>query len=107
MPADTLAADFQPRHTSFVRLNYYPAVPCARQVRKTFTPPETGFLGVNHHTDAGALTMLLQDDEPGLEVFKDGRWHLVEPREGALVINIGDIVQVWSNDRYQSCACTG
>jgi isopenicillin N synthase-like dioxygenase len=44
--------------------------------------------------------VLLQDDQPGLEVFRRGRWHRVEPRRGALVINIGDIVQVWSNDRY-------
>ena len=29
-------------------------------------------------------------------------WHLVEPRDDALVINVGDIVQVWSNDRYQA-----
>jgi len=55
---------------------------------------------VNPHTDAGALTLLLQDDEPGLEVFHAGAWHLVEPRRDALVVNIGDIVQVWSNDRY-------
>ena len=59
-----------------------------------------GHLGVNYHTDAGALTLLLQDDQPGLEVFREGRWYLVEPCAGALVINIGDIVQVWSNDRY-------
>ena len=64
--------------------------------------PDAGWLGVNHHTDAGALTVLLQADEPGLEVFHDGAWHLVEPRSDALVVNIGDIVQVWSNDRYQA-----
>jgi hypothetical protein len=64
--------------------------------------PERGHLGVNHHTDAGALTLLLQDDEAGLEVEHEGRWHLVEPRRDALVINIGDVVQVWSNDRYRA-----
>jgi isopenicillin N synthase-like dioxygenase len=36
------------------------------------------------------------------EVYRDGNWFLVEPRPDALVINIGDIVQVWSNDRYQA-----
>ena len=35
-------------------------------------------------------------------MFRDGRWHLVEPRRDALVVNIGDIVQVWSNDRYRA-----
>jgi isopenicillin N synthase-like dioxygenase len=61
-----------------------------------------GHLGVNHHTDAGAITLLLQDDQPGLEVFHDNAWCLVEPRRDALVVNIGDIVQVWSNDRYRA-----
>lgn len=88
-----LSRDFGRNHTSFLRLNYYP-VP--------LTPPTTngGQLGVGQHTDAGALTLLLQDDQPGLEVFRDNAWHLVEPRRDALVINIGDIVQVWSNDQY-------
>jgi isopenicillin N synthase-like dioxygenase len=44
----------------------------------------------------------LQDDQPGLEVCRNGSWHLVPPRAGALVINLGDVVQVWSNDRYQA-----
>jgi isopenicillin N synthase-like dioxygenase len=45
---------------------------------------------------------LLQDQQPGLEVYRQGRWFLVEPIADALVINIGDIVQVWSNDRYRA-----
>ena len=66
-----------------------------------------GHLGVNPHTDAGALTLLLQDDQPGLEVLRDGVWHVVEPRRDALVVNIGDIVQVWSNDRYTAALHRG
>jgi isopenicillin N synthase-like dioxygenase len=61
---------------------------------------EHDYLGVKHHTDAGALMILLQDVQPALEVFRDGRWHLVEPLADALVVNIGDVVEVWSNDRY-------
>jgi isopenicillin N synthase-like dioxygenase len=99
MPAGRLAEAFGARHTSFVRLNYYPPCPAPARPEGVSTP-EQGFLGVNHHTDAGALTILLQDEQPGLEVFRDGRWHLVEPRADALVVNIGDVVQVWSNDRY-------
>jgi len=90
MPADFLDANFRPRHTSFLRLNYYPKCP---------TP---GVLGVNHHTDAGAITLLLQDEQSGLEVFQNGAWWPVEPRADALVVNIGDIVQVWSNDSYMA-----
>jgi isopenicillin N synthase-like dioxygenase len=81
---------FRPSHTSFLRLNYYPPYP----------RPDSIPLGVNPHTDAGALTLLLQDQQAGLEVQRDGHWHLVETVPGALVVNLGDIVQVWSNDRY-------
>jgi uncharacterized peroxidase-related enzyme len=101
VPPAQLEQGFGEAHTSFVRLNYYPACPVPSAPSGLATPA-TGFLGVNHHTDAGALTLLLQDDVPGLEVFREGRWHLVEPRRRAVVVNIGDIVQVWSNDRYRA-----
>jgi isopenicillin N synthase-like dioxygenase len=101
MPPEHLAGSFTPRHTSFLRLNYYPVCPRPARPRGTSTPA-SGHLGINQHTDAGALTLLLQDDQPGLEVLRNGDWHLVEPRRDALVVNIGDIVQVWSNDRYKA-----
>jgi isopenicillin N synthase-like dioxygenase len=101
MPPDHLQASFRPAHTSFLRLNHYPVCPAPERPEGLLTPSR-GHLGINHHTDAGALTLLLQDDQPGLEVFQRGSWHLVEPRRDALVINLGDIVQVWSNDRYRA-----
>jgi isopenicillin N synthase-like dioxygenase len=88
-----LSRGFGPDHSSFLRLNYYP-------VALTPASNRDGHLGVGQHTDAGALTVLLQDDQAGLEVFHDNEWHIVEPRKDALVVNIGDIVQVWSNDTY-------
>jgi isopenicillin N synthase-like dioxygenase len=99
MPENHLASFFRPEHSSFLRLNYYPKCPMPARPDGVATPTN-GYLGINHHTDAGALTLLLQDRQPGLEVFREGQWHLVEPRSDALVINIGDIVQVWSNDQY-------
>jgi isopenicillin N synthase-like dioxygenase len=100
-PAEALAGGFRPAHTSYLRLNYYPV--CSEPARpQGLETPNRGHLGVNHHTDAGALTLLAQDDEPGLEVLRDRLWHLVEPRSDALVVNVGDIVQVWSNDRYRA-----
>lgn len=100
MDAGALDRYFQPQHTSFLRLNYYPE--CPTPARPTdASVARGGHLGVNHHTDAGAVTVLFQD-QPGLEVFHENTWTLVEPRRDALVINIGDIVQVWSNDRYQA-----
>jgi isopenicillin N synthase-like dioxygenase len=90
MPPDSLDAHFRPQHTSFLRLNYYPR--CDENL--------AGRLGVNPHTDAGAITLLLQDDQPGLQIFHRGVWWPVEPRPDLLVVNLGDIAQVWSNDQY-------
>jgi len=106
MPAGALDACFRPQHTSFLRLNYYPRCPAPAHPAGQ-EPARNGHLGVNPHTDAGALTLLLQDEQPGLEVLHGDEWHLVEPRRDALVVNIGDIVQVWSNDRYQAALHRG
>ena len=106
MPPGALDACFRPEHTSFLRLNYYPPCPAPADGRRP-NAARAGHLGVNEHTDAGALTLLLQDEQPGLEVLHDGVWHLVEPRSDALVVNIGDIVQVWSNDRYRAALHRG
>ena len=94
---ETFTRDFVGRHTSFVRLNHYPS---HDPLSPEHSASATGHLGVHQHTDAGALTVLLQDDVSALEIFIDGQWMLVEPVIGALLVNLGDIVQVWSNDRY-------
>jgi isopenicillin N synthase-like dioxygenase len=97
---------FAPSHTSFLRLNYYP--PCPQPARNEPTdvapqaPARNGHLGINPHTDAGALTILLQDQQPGLELFHEGRWQQVASDTSSLVVNLGDIAQVWSNDRYRA-----
>lgn len=51
-------------------------------------------LGTTHHTDPCFLTVLLQDQIGGLQVLHQGDWVDVPPLEGALVINIGDLLQV-------------
>ena len=91
---------FEPTHTSFLRLNYYPVEDPLSDL-----PDEVrdgADLGIHHHSDAGAVTILIQDDVGGLQVFKDGYWYDVEPIAGAFVVNIGDMVQVWSNDEYRA-----
>ncbi len=101
VPEQFLYHAFLPTHSSFVRINYYPRCPNPERPNG-LNLPSAGYLGVNQHTDAGAVTILLQDDRPGLEVLRNGVWNLVPSVEGALVINVGDIVQVWSNDRYRA-----
>ncbi|ESW25153.1 hypothetical protein PHAVU_003G011800 [Phaseolus vulgaris] len=78
---------------SMVRLNYYPPCPF----------PDLA-LGVGRHKDSSALTVLAQDDVGGLQVKRksDGEWIPVKPCPDAFIINVGDIVQVWSNDKYES-----
>ncbi|KAG7387558.1 Envelope glycoprotein [Phytophthora pseudosyringae] len=83
---------FRGINSSVLRLNHYPVAP---------EPEKT--MGVYHHTDSGALTILLQDDEvASLQVLhRDSQtWVNVPPRKGTFTINIGDLVQVWSNDRF-------
>jgi isopenicillin N synthase-like dioxygenase len=92
---DALAHDFDGAHTSFLRLNHYPV----RDLLEGEDAEPAG-LGIHHHTDAGALTILLTDGEAGLQVRKDGSWRPVDSVPGGLIVNIGDMVQVWSNDRY-------
>ncbi len=99
VPGDCVTRDFQTNHTSFLRLNFFPKHdPLDAELQAS----TTGHLGIHHHTDAGALTLLLQDDVGGLQVCHHGEWIHIEPRESALVVNIGDMVQVWSNDLYQA-----
>ena len=100
LPADRLDDAFI-SHSSYLRLNHYPrcddpAPPDADWL------PEMGRLGVHHHTDAGALTILYQDDVAGLQAWSGDRFVLIEPVPGALTVNLGDMLQVWSNDRLRS-----
>jgi isopenicillin N synthase-like dioxygenase len=67
------------------------------------TPPEPGQLRAGTHTDYGTLTLLRQDAVGGLEVTtRDGRWVGVESVPDAFVVNIGDLMAGWTNDRWRS-----
>ncbi|KAE9450891.1 hypothetical protein C3L33_17209, partial [Rhododendron williamsianum] len=58
--------------------------------------------GLTSHTDPGVVTVLVQNEVVGLQVKVGEEWVDVEPVEGAVVINIGDILQIISNDEYKS-----
>ncbi|KAK7407474.1 hypothetical protein VNO78_09425 [Psophocarpus tetragonolobus] len=75
-----------------MRWNYYP--PC---------PQPENVIGLNNHSDANALTILLQGNETeGLQIKKDGKWIPVKPLPNAFVINIGDILEILTNGIYRS-----
>lgn len=71
---------------------------------KLETPIEEG-LSCGEHTDYGCVTLLLADPTPGaLQVLlKDGRtWLPADPIPGAFVVNIGDMIERWTNGLWKS-----
>ena len=71
-----------------------------------YYPPQeasTDRYGVGPHTDFGVLTVLCQDDVGGLEVqIGDGQWVKAPPIEGALVVNVADLLSRWTAGEYRS-----
>ncbi|KAF4378054.1 hypothetical protein F8388_020690, partial [Cannabis sativa] len=84
-----------PPNSSYVRLNRYPPCPYSSNLQ---------LFGLVPHTDSDFLSVVSQDDVGGLQLFKDERWVAVKPNPRALVINIGDLFQVYalSNGVYKS-----
>lgn len=59
--------------------------------------------GLGMHTDMSCITILYQDEIGGLQVrTNEGDWINIFPSEGTLVVNIGDMLQAWSNDKLRS-----
>ncbi|APE35860.1 2OG-Fe(II) oxygenase [Nocardia mangyaensis] len=59
--------------------------------------------GMGAHTDFGILTILWADQVPGLQILDpDGVWQDVQPADGALIVNLGDAMARWTNDRWVS-----
>lgn len=83
------------QHRSFLRLINYP-----NQERD----PQAGQLRAGEHTDYGTLTILRTENAPGgLQVRnRAGDWVEVAAIPGALVVNLGDLMQYWTNDKWVS-----
>ncbi|XP_009141107.1 probable 2-oxoacid dependent dioxygenase [Brassica rapa] len=59
-------------------------------------------LGATQHTDRSFITILLQDHIGGLQVLHDGYWIDVPPNPNALILNVGDLLQLITNDKFVS-----
>eukprot|EP00240_Pyramimonas_obovata_P001934 CAMPEP_0118925566 /NCGR_PEP_ID=MMETSP1169-20130426/3437_1 /TAXON_ID=36882 /ORGANISM="Pyramimonas obovata, Strain CCMP722" /LENGTH=459 /DNA_ID=CAMNT_0006866901 /DNA_START=147 /DNA_END=1523 /DNA_ORIENTATION=- len=122
-------------HTSYLRINHYPpfeaggggaapeaveAALASEEMARSLAAPPGVTMGIERHTDAGLLTILIQDTVSALQVRKGERWHAVtspnsavhpfraaeagggrRPLEStAFTINMGDMLQVLTNDKY-------
>ncbi|KAK7333078.1 hypothetical protein VNO80_29839 [Phaseolus coccineus] len=80
-----------------ITISYYP--PC---------PEPDLTLGLQSHSDIGAITLLIQDDVEGLQALKSGdgggdKWVTVEPLSDAVLVLLGDQTEIITNGKYRSC----
>jgi isopenicillin N synthase-like dioxygenase len=83
------------RHFSILSSHHYPPLSA---------PPMAGQLRTGAHTDFGTFTILAMTDAiGGLEaLLPNGQWTPVSPEAGSLVVNLGDMMARWTNDRWTS-----
>lgn len=67
-----------------------------------YPPTDVGW-GMEVHTDSSVLSILNPDDHvSGLQVLKEDQWLTVKPASNTLIVNLGDMMQAISSDRYKS-----
>jgi len=80
------------KNASALRSLYYPAI--------HGTPPD-GHVRCSEHSDYGTLTLLFQDQYPGLQVKSpSGDWISAKPIPGTILVNIGDLLELWTGGKF-------
>ncbi|WCJ26119.1 2-oxoglutarate (2OG) and Fe(II)-dependent oxygenase superfamily protein [Euphorbia peplus] len=74
-----------------LKINYYPKCP----------QPELA-LGVEAHTDISALTFILHNMVPGLQLFYESKWVTAKCVPNSIIMHIGDTIEILSNGKYKS-----
>lgn len=95
--AKTLNIDLELMGDKYVvqalRMNYYP--PCKSMPEKV--------LGFSPHSDGSFLTLLLEvNSVEGLQIRRQGAWIPVKPHDEALLVNVGDFLEIMTNGKYKS-----
>ena len=81
-------------HITGLAVLHYPALEA---------PPLPGQYRRGPHSDWGSLTILYHDGQPGLQILSpDGHWEDVPVVAGSFVVNLGDLMAAWTNDRWVS-----
>ncbi|EPS73559.1 ethylene-forming-enzyme-like dioxygenase, partial [Genlisea aurea] len=92
LPDGTFLKQFGDAPSCHLRFNYYPPCPRPDMVN-----------GVKPHADGSGMTFVLLDDEvEGLQVLKDGAWFRIPAIRGALLVNLGDQLEIMSNGHLKS-----
>jgi isopenicillin N synthase-like dioxygenase len=93
LPENHFRPYYEPPGTT-LRILRYPPQPASARANQ---------LGAGAHTDWGGITLLAQDDLGGLEVRNAGdEWIKAKPVAGTFVVNLGDLMQRWTNGLYRS-----
>ncbi|MCV6601524.1 MAG: isopenicillin N synthase family oxygenase, partial [Cohaesibacter sp.] len=79
------------------------------EMRLAHYPPQTALhdperiMGIGAHSDYDVFTILATDDVPALEVQNSAdQWIAAPPIDNAFIVNVGDLLQHWTNDIYRS-----
>ena len=81
-------------HITNLTVNHYPAL---------YEPAMPGQFRRGAHSDWGSLTILYHDGEPGLQIMSpEGGWEDVRVVPDSFVVNLGDLMAAWTNDRWVS-----
>lgn len=102
LSAESRARTSFDRNSSTVRLNHYTLGDPVPEAERDGLAA-LGKTALGYHTDPGVITLLLQDDTGGLQAESlNDSWINVPPTTGTVVVNLGDCMQAWTNDRYRA-----